>query len=145
LLAIGEPGRGIDGWRLTHYQAQEALGIAARKPEKFARYADDPLLAAALQHDRLARWLKGFLSPLDSRGDGPKLRQTLRAYIDAECNATSAAPLLKISRHTVESHVRAAEELLDRPLRTCLAELDVALRLEELDEAASKEDPSPAQ
>jgi hypothetical protein len=72
LLAIGEPGRGIDGWRLTHYQAQEALGIATRKPEKLARYADDPLLAAALQNDTLARWLKALLSPLDGRGDGTK-------------------------------------------------------------------------
>jgi PucR C-terminal helix-turn-helix domain len=140
LLAIGEPGRGLDGWRVTHDQAQEALRIAARKPKKLARYADGPLLAAALQNDTLARWLKVFLSPLDGRGDGSKLRQTLRAYIDAECNATSAAPVLKISRHTVESHVRVAEELLGRPLRTCIAELNVALTLDELDRAIITDD-----
>src|SRR5262249_53449505 len=27
-LAVGEPGRGIDGWRLTHRQAQAALWVA---------------------------------------------------------------------------------------------------------------------
>jgi hypothetical protein len=138
LLAIGEPGRGIDGWRLTHYQAQEALRIAARKPDKLARYVDGPLLAAALQNDTLARWLNTFLSMLDGRGDGPKLRQTLRAYIDAECSATSAAPVLKIGRHTVESHVRVAEELLGRPLRTCIAELNVALCLNDLENGAPR-------
>jgi DNA-binding PucR family transcriptional regulator len=145
LLAIGEPERGIDGWRNTHYQAQEALRVAARKPGRLARYADGPLLAAALQNYTLARWLKDFLTPLDSRGDGTKLRQTLRAYINAECNATSAASPLEIGRHTVENHVRTAEELLGRPLRTCLAELDVALLLEELDRAAAAEDLPPTQ
>jgi hypothetical protein len=137
LLAIGEPAKAIDGWRLTHYQAQEALRIAACKPEKHARYIDGPLLAAALQNDTLGGWLKAFLSLLDSRGDSTKLRQTLRAYIDVECSATSAAPVLKIGRHTVESHVRIAEELLGRPLRTCLVELNVALQLDELEKAAT--------
>jgi DNA-binding PucR family transcriptional regulator len=66
----------------------------------------------------------------------------LRAYIDAECNATSAAPLLKIGRHTVESHVRTAEELLGRPLRTCLSELNVALCMDELDRVAVTDDAS---
>ncbi len=142
LLAIGEPGRGMDGWRLTHCQAREALRLAARKSDKLARYGDGPLLAAALQNDTLARWLNAFLSMLDGRGDGRKLRQTLRAYIDAECSATSAAPVLKIGRHTVESHVRVAEELLGRPLRVCISELNVALALDELERAIVTDDSS---
>jgi len=142
-LAIGEPGRGIDGWRLTHHQAQAALAVALRKPERFARYADGPLLAAALQNDTLAKSLKQkYLTPLSSQRDaGMTLRQTLRAHIDAECIATSAASALGVGRHTVESRVRTVEKLIGRALRTCLAELDVALRLEEL--AAAPDDPSP--
>jgi hypothetical protein len=143
-LAIGGPGRGIDGWRQTHREAREALPLALRTPEKPVWYADSPLLAAALQNDTLARWLKDSLTPLSNRADGGVgLLQTLRAYIDAECNRSSAASALRLSRHTVESRLRTAERLLGHPLRGCLPELDVALRLRELEDAAL-EDPSPA-
>jgi len=141
-LAIGEPGRGIDGWRLTHHQAQAAFGVLLCKSKRLTRYADCRLLAAALQNDTLTRSLKErYLTPLGSQVDGgAKLRRTLRAYINAECNATSAATPLEVGRHAVEKRLRTAEELLGCPLRTCLAELDVALRLEELDEFAAPDD-----
>ena len=144
-LAIGELGRGIDGWRLTHHQARAALGVALRKPERVALYADGRLLAAALQNDTLAMSLKQkYLTPLGSQRDGgATLRHTLRAYIDAECIATSAASPLKVGRHTVESRVRTVETLLGCPLRACLTELDVALRLEELDRASATDDMPP--
>jgi PucR C-terminal helix-turn-helix domain/GGDEF-like domain len=142
-LAIGGPARGIDGWRQTHQEAQGARLLALRRPQQLVRYANGPLLAAALQNDTLARWLRDLLTPLGSRADGGAgLLQALRAYIDAECNRSSAASALRISRHTVESRLRTIEQLLERPLRTCLPELDVALRLEEL-ESGALEDPSP--
>jgi PucR-like helix-turn-helix protein/diguanylate cyclase with GGDEF domain len=126
--------RGIDGWRLTHHQAQEALRVALRTPEKVARY--EPFLAAAVQNDTLARSLKQkYLMPLASQRDGGAiLRQTLRAYIDAHGSATSAAKALNIRRHTVESRLHTVEELIGCPLYTCLAKIDVALRLSELDD-----------
>lgn len=135
-LAIGEPGRGIDGWRLSHHQSRAAFGVAVRKPQSLTRYSDVMLLAATLQCDTLAQSLRTmFLQPLGAEGDrqGRERRETLRAYIDARCNITSAAFPLRVGRHTVENRVRAIERLLGRQLRTCLAELDVALRLEELD------------
>lgn len=137
LLAVGEPGRGIDGWRLTHDQAEEALRVALHKPEKFARYADGRLLAATLQNDTLAKSLKQkYLVPLQSHRDGGvTLRRTLRTYIDAECNATCAAQALKVGRRAVKGRVCTAERLIGCRLRECLAELDAALRLEELEGA----------
>ena len=45
--AIGEPGKGLDGWRLTHRQAQAAMRIALRRPQRLTRYADVALLAVA--------------------------------------------------------------------------------------------------
>jgi hypothetical protein len=137
-LAIGGPGRGLDGWRQTHREAKGALLRSLRKPEKVVRYADGPLLLAALENDTLATWLKGFLSPLLVGPDGgERLLQTLRAYIDTGCNSSSAASKLEVRRHTVGRRRREAEELLGCPLRTCLAELDVALRLVELESGAS--------
>jgi PucR family transcriptional regulator, purine catabolism regulatory protein len=133
LLAIGGLGRGLAGWRQTHREAKEALLRALHRPEQIMRYADGPLLAAALENDTLGTWLREFLTPLRSRPDGGvALRQTLRAYIDAEFNYSAAASALNVRRHTVGSRVRMAEKLLNRPLRTCLAELDAALRLVDL-------------
>ncbi len=136
-LAIGEPGRGFDGWRLTHQQARAAFAVALRRPQQVARYADSRLLAAALQNETLARSLaQKYLGPLRSQSDGgAKLRHTLRTYIDSECNATSTAHGLQIGRHTVESRVHTAERLIGATLRKCLPELDVALRMDQLDHA----------
>jgi hypothetical protein len=135
-LAIGEPERGINGWRLTHHQARETLRVALRTPEKVARY--EPFLAAAVQNDTLAGSLKQkYLAPLASKRDGGAvLRQTLRAYIDAHSSAISAGKALGVDRHTVESRLRTVEDLIGCPLYTCLAKIDVALRLDELDSAA---------
>ena len=73
-------------------------------------------------------------APLGSQRDGGvTLRRTLRTYIDLDCNATSAAEILKVGRRAVKSRVCTAEKLIGCPLHECLAELDVALRLGELD------------
>lgn len=144
-LAVGEPGRGIDGWRLTHEQAQDALRIALRRSERFAYYADDRVLAATLPNDTLVRSLKqAYLAPLGSRQDGGvTLRQTLRAYIDLECNATAAAHALKVGRQAIKGRVCTVERLIGRPLNECLGEMDVALRLEDLEGGVFTNDASP--
>jgi PucR C-terminal helix-turn-helix domain len=136
-VAIGETGRGFDGWHLTHQQAKAAFTVALRRPERVTRYADNRLLAAALQNETLERSLtQKYLVPLHEQGElSEKLCRTLRTYIDAECNATSAAHALDVERHTVTNRVRAAERLIGTTLRECLPELDVALRLEELNRA----------
>jgi hypothetical protein len=132
-LAVGEAGTNLDGWRLTYSQARAAFAVAARKAEKIAWYADHRLLAAALENETLARSLtQKYLIPLSGTSDGVKLRRTLRTYIELQCNATSAAHRLRIGRHTVEGRIHAVEQLIGCPLRTCLPELAVALRLDEL-------------
>lgn len=136
-VGIGEPGKGFDGWWLTHHQAMAAFAVALQRLERVAWYADSRLLSAALQNETLARSLRQrYLIPLGGQKDGgAKLRRTLRTYIDCECNATSAAHGLRVGRHTVESRVRIAERLIGANLRECLPELDVALRLGELSQA----------
>jgi hypothetical protein len=134
-FAVGEAGRGIGGWRLTHRQAREAHRIAVYKPQPWTWYADDPLLAAALRDETLARSLEQkYLVPLrEHKEGGVLLRETLRAYIDAACSATSAASVVGIGRHAVEGRIQTAERLIGCSIRACLSELDVALRMEELD------------
>jgi hypothetical protein len=133
-LALGQPGHGMGGWRLTHKQARAALPVALRKSQRVARYADVALTASMLQDDVLVMSLwESYLAPLSSERDGGKaLRETMRAYLSAERNLSSAAALLGVSRRTVANRLRAVEAIIDRPLSTVLASIDVALHFEEL-------------
>jgi PucR C-terminal helix-turn-helix domain/GGDEF-like domain len=133
-LAVGEPARGVDGWRQTHWQAQEALR-ALRKPQRLSHYADVTILALVLQNDLAARSLREiYLGPLGARrGQGMVARRTLRAYFKAGGNAATAAKDLGVTPKTVRRRMQEIEQRLGRPLPTCHAELEVALRLEDLD------------
>jgi DNA-binding PucR family transcriptional regulator len=96
---------------------------------------DIALLATALKDEALTRTLiEVYLAPLeDSRDGGLVLRKTLRAYFAAERNASSAAAALGVARSTVEYRLQTIEQRLDRTLGTCLAELEIATHLDELD------------
>lgn len=133
-LAVGEPRRGLEGWRLTHHEAQAAQQVKLHRPQPFTQASKVILLAAVLRDEPLAKSLREtYLAPLDAYGDpGQVLRQTLRAYFAAGFNAATAAAALGIDRHTVQRRLRKVEEALGRRLDSCHAELDVALSLEEL-------------
>jgi PucR C-terminal helix-turn-helix domain/GGDEF-like domain len=130
-LAIGEPGEGAAGWRLTHRQARAALPVALRGRDAFVRYADVALLASILQDDLLTASLRElFLRPLEAERDGGEtLRQTLSAYFASERNASSAAAMLGVNRQTVTRRLATIERRLGRSLRACAVELEAALRL----------------
>jgi PucR-like helix-turn-helix protein/diguanylate cyclase with GGDEF domain len=137
VLALGEPAQGVEGWRLTHQQAQAALVVGLRRgPAQPAatRYGDVALLASALKDELLGRALIDiYIAPLqDSRGTGPVLCETLRAYVAAERNVSSAAAALGVVRKTVDSRLRTIEQRLGRSLHPCPAELEVALELDEI-------------
>jgi sugar diacid utilization regulator len=141
-VMTGEPARGLEGWRLTHRQAQDALLVAQRRngipPTRervtLTRYRDVALLAAALRDDVLSRSLiEMYLSPLEEpEGGDPVLLNTLQAYVAAGRNASTAASALEVARSTVENRLRMIEERLGRTLHESVAELEVALRLDEL-------------
>lgn len=139
-LAVGEPRFGLEGWRLTHYEARAAQQVMLRRPQPFIQASDVVLLAAVLRDELLAKSLREtYLAPLDEHGDtGLGLRETLRAYFDAGFNAATAAAALEVDRHTVQRRLRKVEEALGRLLHSCHAELEVALVLEELDDEASR-------
>jgi len=133
-FALGEPGRGIEGWRLTHRQAKAAMAVALRGPESRVRYFDVALLAAALRDDVLEGSLREvYLGPLRRTQDrGAPLIETLHAYFACGRNATSAAAALGVSRQTVSVRLRAVEEKIGRPLATCGVQLEMALRLQDM-------------
>lgn len=139
-LAVGEPHSGLDGWRLTHREAQAAQEVMLRRPQPVTRARDVILVAAVLRDDALAESLfETYLAPLEGHGDsGAVLRETLRAYFSAGLNAATAAAALAVDRHTVQRRLRKVEEALGRLLPDCHAELTVALSLAELEAEAGQ-------
>lgn len=135
-VAFGEPGQTLAGWRRTHRQAAAALPIARRGSERIVRYADVAMLASMINDDLLLDSLHGlYLAPLKrGREQGKIARETLRAYLQAGCNVSSAAAALGVSRNTVATRLRVIEELLGRSVAASSAELEAALRLERLSE-----------
>ncbi len=133
-LAIGEPGHWIGGWRTTHRQAQEALRVSLRSLDRFTRFDDVALVAAALRNEEFAGWLiERYLSPLGGLGcAAATLRETLRAYFAANRNASSAAISLDVSRRTIRNRMAIIEKALGPRLFTHHAELELALRLAKL-------------
>jgi hypothetical protein len=131
-LALGEPGEGLAGWRLTHRQAAAAL-LVARRRGRPVRYATVALLAAALRDDLLATSLRRlYLEPLERQRDrGETAKKTLRAYFDSDRNASAAAAALGVNRNTVADRLRVIEGMIARPLSSCAPELEAALRLAE--------------
>lgn len=138
-LTIGESGRGLAGWRLSHHQAKAALPIALGRPGSTVRYADVALLASMLQDELLVTSLRElYLKPLEGERDGGRvLRETLRAYFAAERNASAAAELLGVTRQTIANRMCAIEKQLGRSLPECGAHLEAALQLAGLDESAA--------
>ena len=130
-LAIGEPGEGLAGWRLSHRQAAAALPLARRGPGLPVRYRDVALLASMLQDDLLTASLhRLYLAPLEQERDrGEVARRTLRAYFAAGRNVSSAAASLGVDRNTVANRLHAVEETLGRPLGACATDLNAALEL----------------
>jgi hypothetical protein len=130
-VAVGEPGEGLAGWRLSHRQAEAALPIAERRGQHVVRYADVAVLASILRDDLGTISLRQlYLKPLESGRDGGKVaRETMRAYFATQRNISSTAAVLGVDRRTVTNRIRALEELFGRPLGEFATDLETALRL----------------
>jgi hypothetical protein len=134
-LAVGEPGRGVSGWRLSHRQAKAALPVALRERTRAVVYSEVALLASVLGDEVLTSSLtERYLTPLEAERDGGAvLRETLRAYFATGRNGASSAAALGISRQTVNVRLHTVEERIGRSLEACAAEVETALRLWDLD------------
>lgn len=133
-LGVGEPGRGLAGWRFTHRQAKAALLVAQRGHEQCVRHGDVALLAASLQDDVLAGTLRQkYLWPLRQNRDGGEVaRLTASAYLEAGGNVSSAAAALGVSRQTVKARLLRIEERIGCSIEACTGELRTALSLHQL-------------
>lgn len=141
-LAFGEPASGRNGFRSTHRQAQSAMQVALCQRQLVTRYADVLLLVPAIQDEQAGDSLISiYLSPLEeSRERSPTLKDTLQAYFEAERNTSATAARLKVDRRTAMTRLRTVEERLGFPIYKRHAELEVALRLDQLRREARAQD-----
>ena len=134
VVAIGDPGCGRAGFRLTHRLAQAALLVAQRRRQRITRYVDVALEAHALHDPAFASSLvAAYVAPLEGERRGAVLLETLQAFYATGRNESKAAQALEVGRHTVQRRLGRVEQIIGRPLYACHAEIEVALRLAALD------------
>lgn len=134
LIALGEPGSGLAGFRSTHADATNARHVATlsgRSSGSVTRYRTVALRAlASADSEHARRFVERELGPL-AAGDDTALRlaATLRAYLDEHASRSRAANRLGVHENTVRYRVRQAEELLGRSVEEDTLNLRVALAL----------------
>lgn len=133
-VAVGEQASGRAGFRASHRQAQAAMAVALCQRNFITRYADVLLLVPAVADRECGDSLISiYLSPLEeSRERNPSLKETLRAYFESELNTSATAARLNVDRRTAMTRLREIEERLGFMIHVRHAELEVALRLDEL-------------
>jgi DNA-binding PucR family transcriptional regulator len=135
-VAVGEPGRGLEGFRNSHLDAvasRRVAVIAGMHSGATMRWSDVAtlgLLSADIGHAR--RFTSQELGPLDADDDAAaRLRATLIVYLQ-ENDRQRTAQRLGIHPNTVAYRLRQCEELLNRPVKEGRFKLEAALRLRDL-------------
>ncbi|GAF47558.1 PucR family transcriptional regulator [Rhodococcus wratislaviensis] len=133
-IAIGAPLPGVDGFRRSHRQAQNARKVALASGGLTRRITttDEPgLAAAALLGENLPearRWVHETLGPLaaDTENDA-RLRETLRTFLEHGSSYKSAAEELHLHFNSVKYRVQRAFERRGRPLTEDRLDVEIAL------------------
>ncbi|MEV6061035.1 helix-turn-helix domain-containing protein [Nocardia asteroides] len=131
-VALGDPATGLEGFRQTFRDAQQARTVAlATRARGLTDYGEVAL--SALFTDRvpdIRAWASRILGALMGADEtAARLRETVRAFLDARGSYTDAAARLHVHKNTVHYRVRQAEELLGHPLTDRRLDLEVALRV----------------
>lgn len=127
-IAIGPPSDGLDGFRRSHFDAITTQQMMARlhSTQQIARFADVELVAlATADPDRAAEFVSRNLGELETAD--PELQETVRVFVDEQCNASRAAARLYLHRNTLLRRLARADQLLPRPLAENSVAVAVAL------------------
>ena len=137
-IAVGRPGSGIAGFRRSHVEAMEARRVARLGGlDGVVRYADVALVALLTKDLEQAR---AFAErTLGRLAEESRLAETVLCLLEAQGSPRHAAQRLGIHENTVAKRVRAAEEILGRPVTERPLELFAALLINRAVHAASKE------
>jgi DNA-binding PucR family transcriptional regulator len=130
-VAAGEPAIGLDGFRLTHDQAQSTYGLAlaASPGARVTTFTEVGALALiCADRDAARRWVTATLNDL-AIDDEPnaRLRETLLTYLTTG-SYTVTAKRMMLHKNTAQYRVGKAEEALGAPIGERRADVELALR-----------------
>jgi len=136
-IAAGNPLSGVDGFRRSHRQAQDARNVAitagAGARRRVTLASDPGLSVAALlgsDLDAASAWIGDMLGPLASQADSDeRLRETLLVYLRTGSSFTAAAEELHLHFNSVKYRVQRAIERRGRPIGDDRSDVEVALLL----------------
>jgi hypothetical protein len=132
-VAFGEPGMGIEGFRLSHLQALAAGRVlAAARPEadSVARYRDVSTISFMVDHPTEARvWVGEILGDLAGPGaERERLRHTLHVFLEEGEDAVATGRRLFVHRNTVKYRLDQARRNLPPGFARGRLEIAVALK-----------------
>jgi hypothetical protein len=135
-VAVGQPGRGSDGFRRSHREALRAFRIGSATGDAVTFYRDVQLESLALQDERFAKeFAESELKTLAASDPRNRtLRDTLRAYFRTGHNGAAAAASLGVHERTVSYRLATIEKALGHTVAARRDELGVALRIHSLSE-----------
>lgn len=134
VVGCGTSGAGLDGFRLSHLEALEALRTARALPgarSAVTRFADVELAALCSKDpERCRAFVERRLGPLADDDEATRrLRRALVVYLEANSNFRAAAVRLGVHHNTVRHRIAQAERLLQRSVGTDRLLLEMALYL----------------
>lgn len=132
VVGIGEPGRGVEGFRQSHTQAEQALRVArlrSRTSARTLRYRDvEQLILLTADPIHAREFCLRRLGALAERSDAAsKVRATLRVYLDNDCSKARVAEIMNVHHKTVAYRLASAEEALGYPIAGSGIDLAAAL------------------
>lgn len=130
-FAVGRPGSGLEGFRITHREAMLTRSLASSVTGPVLRYADLSTVALLREEQDLRRrYVEVALGALAGPGHREHtLRETVRIYLREGENMRAAARSLHLHRNTMQQRLDQAATLRGRPLAEDRLTLAVALEM----------------
>ncbi|PXX04269.1 PucR family transcriptional regulator [Mycolicibacterium moriokaense] len=135
-IAAGDPLPGVEGFRRSHEQAQEAHAVAiaaGSNAQRVTASSDHGLSAAALLNSNLGAarvWVAEVLGPLASCTENDeRLRETLGVFLRAGGSFKAAAEELHLHTNSIKYRVQRAIDRRGRPISDGRLDVEIALLL----------------
>lgn len=136
-VAVGRPGRGLEGFTRSHREAMLARRVAMLGRRQgtscvlYSSVALDVVLTSDMEEAR--RFVEHELGPLLDDSDATRrIAATVEVFLQESSSYARAARRLGVHEKTVTYRVRRAEQLLERKVSERGLELQSALRLARL-------------
>ena len=134
-IGLGESHRGLEGFRRTFVEADDAFQFAIRGGAgRVVSYTDEALAIVLTRDEERARWfVESVLGELGAdRPDMAEMRNTLRAFFDTRMRIAPAAELLHVHRNTLINRLERIEAVIGHGVAERSAQTQAALLLAEL-------------